>query len=495
MRKHLFLILMTLLLALAGCDDFEGGDPPVLGGDTPGQPGFSVTAISNSQIVVSWEPAEDDFLNASELVYGIWYSTGGVDPETAPNVITDEGARAYCLNDLDANETYDILVRATERGNTNSWSVNTTTQQATTDATTWRDVQMFQADDASGFVAGKVFSSERDTVGVIQRNEIRWLSGDANGDVTFLEDRRFSASANIREAHLVNITGTLDDLLILTNNGVQWIENEEDAEGDVFSGGFSLNGAIEGGLSLVQDDDEVILAFMGGDGVVQIYLLDESEGFVSRGSYSFGDTGADIHLEDLNSDGRFDLTAYTNSGLRIAFGADSSTDESFDFENDTQIQDDDDPLSDALRWFHAGSSGITDDLTDSFVFWRNESEDQTILWFYSGHSSNGYNSKSADVDYEGAFFGNPHFVDLDGDNRLDILFAQDASNTIAIARGASSADSSFEVSNQDGYIGGGSGNVSLVTTADIGGNGRLDVIMLSDTGEISVLVSQEAVAQ
>ena len=99
--------------------------PPTFGGAT------GATAVSSSEIDLSWTAATDDVTPSSGIVYLIYFSTtsGGQDFQT-PNYTTAAGATTYAVTGLSSSTTYYFVVRAKdEAGNvdTNTAEVSATT--------------------------------------------------------------------------------------------------------------------------------------------------------------------------------------------------------------------------------------------------------------------------------------------------------------------------------------------------------------------------------
>ncbi|GEM_PF-1330165 len=101
--------------------------PPVFAGAA------GATAVSSTEIDLSWTAADDDITQPSDMVYLIYISTtpGGENLLTEPDFVTAAGAVSYRVTGLFASTTYYFVVRARdEAGNVdnNTAEVSATTQ-------------------------------------------------------------------------------------------------------------------------------------------------------------------------------------------------------------------------------------------------------------------------------------------------------------------------------------------------------------------------------
>jgi hypothetical protein len=98
--------------------------PPSFGGLT------GATALSASQIKLSWSPASDAVTPAGVIVYKIYRSTGSSFNYGAPHHTTAPGATSFTVGGLSASTTYAFVVRARDAaGNLDG---NTQVRSATT---------------------------------------------------------------------------------------------------------------------------------------------------------------------------------------------------------------------------------------------------------------------------------------------------------------------------------------------------------------------------
>jgi hypothetical protein len=466
---------LILLLALIACDDFESGEPPTFSG-------FTATALSEDQIELSWNPGEDDFLGPEELVYGIWFALPGemIDPESTPDITTDEGATSYNLTGLPARTAVDLLVRARERGG-GSFSENTETQSATTlgegEGRYAAAIEVTLSDQPNDLIHGEILNAGEETIGVVYDRRIEWLVHDGNGAFAVDEDRTFTHDEDIIEAHVLTARGTRADLFVVSNSGLTFYQNRQTTSGDVFEEEAVLNIFPRAGtLSFVEDAERnLIVSFMNNQNTFLIYSLgeDNNDPFTDE-NVQLGLLAGDIpRLAFIDDDGDeqfYDLIVYGTTGLRFALDNGNQ----FGFETVEDAESDDDVAEGNETDVFVGAIDA-DNLPDLLVFARNTSEDETRLWAYQGRSD-GFESR-VETDYGFAFYQAPTLGDVNCDGQTDLLLPQTSSNNVAVFEGPSL---SFQnVSRHEG----GADGVERVAVANIDGSGGNDLAILAGTND------------
>ena len=467
---------ICIILFLLSCDEFESGDPPTFDG-------FDLTALAPDQVAVTWEPAEDDFLEPEELVYGIWFALPGeaLDPEADPDITTGEGAQSYNLTGLAASTNVEVLVRARERGNGN-FSENNTPKTIRTlaegEGRYGPAIEVALDDQPDDLIHGEVFSSDQAALGVVFSRRIEWLTRNNSGEFVFESERTLEINQDILEAHLVPVRGSLDDLFILRSSGLLFYQNRQTNSGAIFEDAVGLSGTVPapGTLTFTQDEDEnLLISFVNTQGVFEVFSLgeDNDDGFTEvtftvNSQFTTDQKPFLTFIDNDTSEQFYDLAVYGPQGLRFAL----DDDEQFRVEPLEEVQNDDDVPSGTDVWVYLDRLD-SDNLIDLLVFARNNSEDDTRLWVYQGRSE-GFENR-VENDYEAAFFENPTLADINDDGQVDLLLPQTSSNNIAVFEGPSLRFG--EVARYEG----GDDGVERVAVANFDGANANDLAILAGT--------------
>ena len=479
--KKIFILFAGLAMAtMLACDPVDIGDPPTLAA-------FSARAVGEDQIEVSWRASDldDDLIETENLKCMIWFATtaDGLNAESLgdPDVTTEEGALSYNLVGLEPNTSYQVLVRAADRAN--DTSTNTNIQTVTTteagDGTYESPVSFNVGSAALSLVAGPAFET-LDSIAVAITNGVRFYDLD-NNQIQFR--REVLTGATVREALLLPIQPDRDhNLLLLTDNGLEYYRNGDNlVRSTVTFSGLPRAGTLQYQL---EGDEVDVFSYVTDEGRAVIYLLDNEqssdEDVFEEHLYNIGNNNGHFALGHFDNDEFYDAVIYRNGRFSIALGEDDSLD-NFEAESDIDELDSDDVGSNGLdsnsippRMFLLDVDA--DGNLDVALFVRNVSEDLTRLFVFRGEGDGTFADR-ATGDYDHHFFENPVFIDAGNDQRPDLLMAQTSANNVAIYFGPSST---FDAS--PNYFGI-NGQPTLVTTANLNGDGNPDLVIYDNDNE------------
>ena len=472
-------LVVGFLLGLVACEPIEVGEPPQFGSIT------KVNAISSTEVEIQWTPGSDDLLSPQELAYGIWVAGPGEtnNLDGAPDFLTGEGAHAYNLMDLQAETQYEIVVRVRDRGS--NFSTNSTASTVTTPATgagSYREKAVFDLSQTpTAMIKGKVFSTQSD-LGVILGNGIQWFRVGNNGELV-RESDIFRVNGTIAEAKLIPVreTTNLDDLFLITDQGLAYYENLDGSFGSAqtpFEGSTPLRNlsvTLRNGLMEA-------VAYADNNGVLRFYTLNSDGQFELTNSLSLSPTDLDFALATVDSDNHFDMVTYGSNGLRLALGSN----ENYAFDSDREISSED-PGTATTRMFVQDGNG--DDLPDIYIFRRDAQANETLLQFFAATGSGNFSDPTQN-DYNRAFFAEPVFEDTNNDGNPDLIVAQTSSNNAGVflgnGQGQYATAFSFFGSNGQPFSG---------FFGNFDGRNQLDLAILSvESSKLTVHYSNSAVS-
>ena len=477
MQKWLALTILVCLLA--ACERLDSGSPPAFVG-TP-----HWVAVSATQISLSWQAGTDDKNDASELAYGIWYAK---DNETlsldgTPQVITSEGALAYNLVGLQADREYQVVVRARDRGlayssNTNSIAPKTS---ASGSGLFKAEVTHDRSDDINGLLAGPIFTTDRDALGVISGSNIHWYESDSAGALS-LSSNRITLSENILEAHIARVreSESYGDLYVLTATTLTYFKASGQAQ--YANGTTPFNQVPQAGtlaFSDLNDDTHLDISFLNAQNEAFISLGDGAGAFVDRPSISLGNFSHHLLFADINEDNLLDLITFGTDGIKT-MQADNSDDNltyAAEVLVDAFARD-----SGKTTRLLAGD-GNNDGYIDLYAFVHDAGNDETLLRVYLGKQADGGFETASETSYSGSPYSQPLVVNFDGSAGDDLLFNHDAANNVAAYYGSTGTFQSL-----GGYFGG-DGTIHQKAVADFDGDGKADLVVGSnDSNKFSLLL-------
>lgn len=448
------LVTIAALMTLLACHDLDTGEAPNAGADFP----FTLTPLSATQIQVTWNPGSDDFRTPPELEYGIWFGAD-IDPTDGPNIRTCPGALSYTITGLDAETTYEVLVRVFDGG---SYSTNENTQTTATEVAEGATYEPTAILDLGGdplFVtSGNVFDSELEAVIAVDGARISFLT---LSEGTFAEDSggRITAPNAVIDVQSVRARDfNRDDLFVVTTSALLIYENQ--------GNGYSNNpisefeGApINDSLRFTFDDGGLVdlVSYITLNGGFYIYQRDtededDSRNYILRYARDFNTTDIIIpRLGDFDADGNIDFAYQRTNQLLIALGNDPESDGDFTFGSDSEITlfetfsytengqsidltFDRNNLDISMEVFNAG----VNDTLDIVLFFRSDMGDMTQLFFYSGVGDGTFQDPNV-TDYQQAKYGPIRFTNVNNDGTPDLLVLQSAANNIGVYLGSNTA--------------------------------------------------------
>ena len=416
-RTQIFLGL--LLFSLSHCQPLERGLPPEFAG-------FELTAVSESQIEVRWKAGQDDFLEATQLAYGVWFVEAGevLDPESPPQILTEEGVLAYSLTGLKAGTSYRVLVRPQDRGG--NFGQNETQKEVTTFASgqgLYQREQVLELQTEPDWLfGGRVFENGGDALGVAFASKISWYALHATS--TFRPTETLTLPDAVLEAYLKRFdpNDTLDDLLVLTERALLFLPNRGSRFGEPEQ---PFARPRLGSVRFLEENEVVTaLTFSNFENDAFIYSYERVDGFQAENIFRLSG-GADFLLAFLDEDDRADLILLREDGLFFELGVDDA----FRFGARTLI--DEPELGGAGQPILLAEDGNGDGFVDIFI-WDPDPNDTKLL-IYLGEGNERFRDVR-EVRYDGVFYANPVFWDTAGDGGADLVF-QTRANNAAILTG------------------------------------------------------------
>ncbi|CAM2007887.1 fibronectin type III domain-containing protein [Acanthopleuribacter pedis] len=477
MKKCCCLLLIAVLFA--ACEPLETGDPPTF------TSGVTATAISQSQIALSWTPATDDLLEPEELSYAIWYSKSSETFDVAtdePSVITPEGAHGYALLGLDAGTEYRISVRARDRGNSYSETLSNDPQTKVI-ATEAANAGAFREElvidltrTPEGLAVGVGDNAPRATVALLSGNLVTLQTFDSSDAAETTTDLNFGAA--VTEAHFVRNRDNLnyDDLFVLAGGSLVYLPNsgtgfdisdlEQPFTGSATTHSFSTFRGESGVRGVMYQDN------------AGAYLYEhDGEGAFTQQTAPTLDADERVKLININGDARPDLVFFGPGGVAVALG----DDDDFGFDNRDEVDDDFTRITSEHTLYVVDYDGDGDQ--DICILERDrDGSPETQFHVYTNNE--GTFSTRTVTDYGDAQLMDPSFPVLGATDVRSLLFVQETSNTAVLY--SSPRDTTL-----DGIYGG-SGQADWVRFIDINGDNFEDLVLLSAASDkLTVLFGRE----
>ncbi len=473
------LVLLCIAALTAACEPLETGDPPTF------TSAVTATALSESQIALSWAPASDDLLEPEELSYAIWYAKSSDSFDTAtdsPTVVTPEGAHGYALLGLEADTEYRITVRARDRGNSYSTAPSSDNQTKVLKTTTAsagkfrKEVVIDLSQTPTGLAVGVGDNAPRATVALLNGNLLTLQTFNSSDQAETTSDLNFGAS--VTEAHFVRNRDNLnyDDLFVIAGDTLVYLPNDgsgydiDDLE-QPFTGSALVNT-----FSYLRGSAGVTAVMYQDSGNTYLYEHDGDGTFTAQTVPTVA-SGERVKLMNVNKDNRPDLVFFGPDGVEIALG----DDDDFGFDRRDEVDDDFSRIADQHTLYVVDYDGDGDD--DICILERDrDGSPETKFHVYT--NNDGTFSTRAVTDYGDALYGDPSFPKLGTTDRRSVLMVQESSNTALLYD--TPRDSS-----QDGIYGG-SGQAGWARFIDINGDNFEDLVLLSASSDkLTVLFGRQ----
>ncbi|MDJ0837019.1 MAG: fibronectin type III domain-containing protein [Acidobacteriota bacterium] len=504
-------IATALLLLMVGCHSVDSGTSPSFSSSN-----FSVVALNESQIQVSWTPGADDLLPSSELKYRIWYGTT-VDTTGAPNIVTDAGALSWTLTGLEAATTYEVLVTAYDFGQDSEIPESNATKSATTSAAgegTFDGPLTFDLSQTpTGLITGSV-QTNGTYIGVLANDRLDWYFVEGN-EIKEFNDEDIDLETAIDQAALVKTrTGTTpDDLFLVTATGLRHYENStnDGFENTPFTDFEGVPEPDSMGFIYTADGIMDLVYYLDAGGIVRFYDYDETatdqaDRFTEKATYNLGAVNVQFRVGDFDGDAATDhdygivylqlnelwyvqgdadfnfeareeiatIDQFTQTVKVLVDGQVTNEDQTIDYNSST--------MTATLEVFARGS---TDSDLDIHIFFRDESNDLSQLYVYTGNTAGTFDDATV-KNYDQITYNFVDFQDADGANGLDLVAPQDAANNVALH-----LDASGGIDKAEGYYGyGGDDLVTYAVFGQLDGSNRSDLVMTSGQ-TLSVLLWNE----
>lgn len=473
------LVMLTLsIFMFMGCEPLETGDPPTF------SQGFTVTALSASQIEVKWSAGADDFNDPEELRYGIWFADAAddIDLDSSPDIETGEGALGYSLTNLEADTAYFVIVRAFDRGRQFSdaddddiKTVRTTTDNAGTYGKEFRVNTSIVAD---GMISGVLLNGARDDIGLIDGNTITWFQAEATGQLTQPTTiQPLNVGAEIRDAYLAkfSLDRAFEDLIVSTSSNFYYYRNT----------GAGLDNRLEPfGQNIAPDEGSIRINHLNGNFEALSFVVGGNEGFVFTldqepsvevwdpvaATVSLGNNSV-MQMADVDNDDDLDIVSFsTNRGLSY-FENESDEDNPYDFAGLVAIDSGIARDADEDEFFLV--DGNNDGDVDIYIVTANETE-ITNLRFYEGNGDGTFEA-GVDFDFGKRRFEQVQFLDVSSNAGVELVALQTGANNVAIHSPGSNASYTSLLR----YLGG-RRQVDFFAFGDINNEAGIDLVLYSN---------------
>jgi hypothetical protein len=425
-------------LSFFACDPLDRGEPPTFA------QGFSVSTISESQLMISWQPGSDDLIDPDELAYGIWFAQEGteLDITSGANFVTEEGALGFSLNGLRPGTTYQILVRARDRGNqysdADADNIRTAPTLAKDDPGFGEDFPVDTTIQAEGLIGGVVFNGGRDDIGLIVGSEITWFQAQTTGNLVE-EASTLNVGASIAEAHLEKIRTSPDweDLLVLTDGALFYYKNSGSgfSERDEPFQGVPDVGSIR--INYLNGIFETLSYAIANTGYIFTFNQTDETWDADPVTINLGNNGI-FEMVDVDNDNDLDVVRFSAAGLAIDLNDSSDEDTLFDFSSTESV--DSNQVRDVDQDTMLLADGNNDGNIDIYIFMRDDNSGKTTLRFYRGQGDGTFAS-AVDTDLAMRVYSDPAFINVDSSGGVEFVALQGSSNNVAIHNAGTSGTS------------------------------------------------------
>lgn len=460
-------LLASCTMMLAGCADIVS-DPPTF------DEVATVHGISATQASIAWSAGSDDRNSVDELRYLVWLepSGGDLDFERDPDVTTEEGVLCVTHDDLTPGASYEVLVRARDRGLNRSDNTRTTTLFMPTEETASYESRLIQrAQDLDGLTVASLQTTTAPNLGLIRDDQIDWLDLAGNALSTFTAD-----DIILDVVVHAGVDGR-DDLYVLHPNALARYELGADDRyrRDSDFSVSELPVADRMWFGDMDDDGEEDLVFLTQQGVVVIYSASSGD-FEFAASIVSGHDQAFLVVAPVDGDGRLDLVVASLRGVEVALGLGD-----FDFENWT-LKIDRDEVRDMTEFALADLSG--DGLLDAVALLVDGNDVRFAQWWSQG---DGAFSAVMERDLAGMDLRGLTVSDWDGNGADDLILAQVNSNNAVLFLSSGAAGL---IAKPRGL--GAVASPELVWVGRLNGDAAADFILLDGSeGDLSLLLSKQ----
>lgn len=472
------LCIVFSLLLLVACDPVDTGDPPTFSS-------YSVTAVNEDQLLVSWSASSisDDLVEAENLRVRIWVAgpneTLDANNLGASDFTTDEGALSFSIIDLEPGTEYQVLARAIDRvgDDSENTDIKTVSTTAANGGSFDAGVETTLNSQPNYIFSGRATDS-LDNLGVALSNSILFYTRQS--DNSLVSEAEISVGSTIRSAHMVPVQNgqSLDDLFVLSDSGVIFYRNGTNMVRDNFQ--FIGTPVADTFRPFIGANTDLLdhFCYVAENGNGYVYYVNDGDDadttpFFSR-TFPLQNANAKLVSGDYDGDGNYDIAYFSGGSLIVNLGNNITFD---DFQGETTI--------DELTGDDVGSGGFgseidvtlwsfdanNDNNEDLILFVRNESQDLTRTFVFAGRGDGTFNAAQTG-NHSWSFYERPIFQDALGDGRNDLLVAQTSSNNIAIFPGPSNSYAS------GAQFLGINGTPYQVVAANLDGSGGPEILVL-----------------